>query len=616
MAPCKIVTLGWIQGHPSKWKTYVANRVAEIQRLIPEAHWGHLPGRSNPADCASRGLLPGEMVDHQLWWSGPPFLRNVTPERPISPPAECLAEQRVLASTTMTTTAIEEHSLLKRYSTLHKLLRVTAWCLRWMPRIRHKRPTSVTDPTRRDCPFLSAFEMDEAEKVWIRWVQAAHYKREIKLISSNSTIPKNSILISLHPFIDEEGILRVGGRIRHSPLSLDRKHPIILPAKSEFSRLLVESHHRASLHGGTQLTLGMVRQRFWIPHGRSLVKQCIHRCVTCVRWRAASSDQLMADLPRSRVNPARPFQIAGVDYAGPIYVRTSPGRGHKTAKAFLAIFVCLVIKAVHLDVASSYSAEAFIATFRRFVSRRGVCSELYSDCGTNFVGADAELRRLFAASSKEGRSIAEEMANNRVMWRFNPPAAPHFGGLWKAAVKSTKHHLRRVIGDHMLTYEEMVTLLSQIEACLNSRPLSALTDDPEDLSALTPGHLLIGAPLTALPEPSLGEVPAARLSRWELIQQMRDHFWARWSQEYLQGLIIRPKWRKATTQYSPGQLCLLTHENTPPSRWPLARITKVHPGDDGLVRVVTVRTATSELKRPIAKLVLLPIGSGNAHDTS
>ncbi|KMQ82693.1 hypothetical protein RF55_22118 [Lasius niger] len=208
------------------------------------------------------------------------------------------------------------------------------------------------------------------------------------------------------------------------------------------------------------------------------------------------------------------------------------------------------------------------------------------------------------------------MANARVKWRFNPPGAPHFGGLWEAVVKSTKHHLRRVLGGASLTYEEMVTLLTQVEACLNSRPLSALTDDPEDVSALTPGHLLIGAPITALPEPSLKDVPTGRLSRWQLLQQMRDQFWIRWHREYLQGLLTRTKWRQDTAAFRPGQLCLLLHENTPPTRWPLARITAVHPGNDGLIRVVTVKTSSSEFKRPITKLVLLPITSQEETDAS
>ncbi|XP_025266669.1 uncharacterized protein LOC112638716 [Camponotus floridanus] len=249
---------------------------------------------------------------------------------------------------------------------------------------------------------------------------------------------------------------------------------------------------------------------------------------------------------------------------------------------------------------------------RRFISRRGLCEEMYSDCGTNFVGADRQLREFFRASSPDGRRIAQGITKEGVSWRFNPPAAPHFGGLWEAAVKSTKHHLRRVIGESTLTFEEMSTLLAQIEACLNSRPLQALSDDPDDLSALTPGHLLIGAPLLAIPEPSLADHSPNTLSRWQLLQRMRDHFWQRWSQEYLHALAPRSKWLKAEPAPEVGALCLIRSESTSPTHWPLARITRLHPGSDGTVRVVTVRTSTSEFVRPVVKLVLLP-GVKEAH---
>lgn len=187
-----------------------------------------------------------------------------------------------------------------------------------------------------------------------------------------------------------------------------------------------------------------------------------------------------------------------MDYAGPILVRTTKGRGHRAHKAFIAVFVCLSTKAVHLEVVSDYTTEAFLAAFRRFTSRRGLCSEMYSDCGTTFVGADRALQNLLRAASPDGRLIASTVAMEGVKWHFNPPAAPHFGGLWEAAVKSTKHHLRRVIGETTLTYEELNTFLAQVEACLNSRPLRPLSDDPDDVSALTPGHFLIGAPLLAV----------------------------------------------------------------------------------------------------------------------
>ncbi|XP_029167427.1 uncharacterized protein LOC114937925 [Nylanderia fulva] len=248
----------------------------------------------------------------------------------------------------------------------------------------------------------------------------------------------------------------------------------------------------------------------------------------------------MDDLLVPRVTPSRPFLHTGIDYAGPVWLRTSKGRGHKTTKGFIVVFVCLASRAVHLDAASNYSADAFIAALRRLISRRGVCASLYSDCGTNFVGADRQLGALFSAASADGHRIAAFAAQEKIRWHFNPPTAPNFGGLC-IAVKSMKHYLRRIIGDATLTYEELATLLSQIKVCLNSRPLQPLSDDPEDVAALIPGHFLIGSALSAVPEPSLEREPSARLSRWQLLQQMRDHSWSRWASEYLHTLAHWPK---------------------------------------------------------------------------
>ncbi|XP_029163433.1 uncharacterized protein LOC114934891 [Nylanderia fulva] len=216
----------------------------------------------------------------------------------------------------------------------------------------------------------------------------------------------------------------------------------------------------------------------------------------------------MGDLPRARVTPSRPFQHTGVDLAGPVWLRTTRGRGHKAYKGFLVVFVCFSSRAVHLEAVSDYTAEAFLAAFRRFVSRRGLCTVVYSDCGTNFVGADRQLKALFKAAGREIQTIVGRLADRGVRWSFNPPAAPHFGGLWEAAVKAVKHHLRRTIGEARLTFEELSTFLTEVEACLNSRPLEALTDDPDDLRALTPGHFLVGSPLLAIPEPSLLDASA------------------------------------------------------------------------------------------------------------
>lgn len=599
------VTIQWIQGHASRWKTFVANRVSHIQVQFPEARWQHVSGRDNPADCASRGIETRDLLDHPLWWTGPACLKQNSsfwPKDDSAMPDDNTPEARAAAMSAVVEVKAEPELLL-RFSALHQLLRVTAWCCRWQ---------RGTAPARDHKATLQPDELEAALIRWLRIVQGLHYATEVTAIKQGRTVLHKGQLAKLNPFLDDNGVLRVGGRLKHAVLSKDERHPMIVPPESMFTQLLIDAHHRRTLHGGVQLTLGLLRLRYWIPRGRAIVKRHIHRCITCTRWRAAVPQPLMGNLPHERVTPARPFLRTGVDYAGPILIRTGKGRGHRAHKGFIAVFVCLATRAVHLEAASDYTADAFLAAFRRFISRRGLCEEVHSDCGTNFVGASRELRRLFCASSADGRRIAQSVAADGIRWKFNPPAAPHFGGLWEAAVKSTKHHLRRVIGESMLTFEEMSTFLSQVEACLNSRPLQALSDDHDDLTALTPGHFLIGAPILALPEPPLEDRNPNALSCWQLLQRMRDHFWKRWSHEYVQTLASRPKWTKNTASPEIGALCLVRSDITPPTRWPLARITKLHPGNDGIVRVVTVRTSTSELVRPLVKVVLLP----GAHDAS
>ncbi|XP_026829830.1 uncharacterized protein LOC113563037 [Ooceraea biroi] len=606
-----IVALGWIRGYPSSWKTFVANRVSAIQTSLSGAIWHHVPGNENPADCASRGISPKDLRNHPLWWQDPPWLQTALSSWPASPGdthVRELPEKRNQPVSLTTTTAQESESCVffQRFSSLNRLLRVSSWCRRWL-RLSSHQQSRVSQLFNPETPLiLQVTELTATRQCLIRIIQSISFKEEISAVRKQAPLSSRSAIIKLNPFLDEQGLLRVGGRLKYSLLSIDQKHPIILPRDSHVTRLIIEAAHRRVLHGGVQLTLSAIRQEYWVPRGRALVKKWIHRCVSCVRWRAAVSQPLIGDLPAPRVTPARPFLNTGLDYAGPIWIRTSKGRGHRATKAFIVVFVCLSTRAVHLDVVSDYTADAFLAALRRFVSCQGLCRTLFSDCGTNFIGADAQLRSLFAASNSEGKLIAARLADEQIHWRFNPPAGPNFGGIWEAAVKSLKHHLRRVIGDAKLTYEEMATLLAQIESCLNSRPLQAISDDPEDLSVLTPGHFLIGAPLNAVPEPSLVEDRMDRLSRWKQLQAMRDHFWSRWSKEYLHSLAHRPKWQQPGEEIHVGRLVLLRNETTPPNKWPLARKTELHSGKDGHVRVVTVRTSFSTLRRPVSKLVLLP----------
>lgn len=315
----------------------------------------------------------------------------------------------------------------------------------------------------------------------------------------------------------------------------------------------------------------------------------------------------MGQLPPERVILSRPFLNTGVDYAGPYLIKTWRGKNARTYKAYIALFVCFSTSAIHLELVTDYTTDAFLVAYKRFASRRGLCATLTSDCGTNLKGADAELQRLFSAASKESHQLAMLLAQDGTQWKFNPPSAPHFGGKWEAGVKSMKYHLKRVIGENLLTYEEMTTLLAQVEAVLNSRPLCPMTNDPEDLTVITPGHFIMGCTPTIIPEPSLEEEKTTRLTRWQLLRKMLDSLWSRWSTEYLQRFHSTYKWNETTNLIKQGSMVLVVDERYPPAKWPLGRVVQIHPGPDGLVRVVTVKTQLNEYKRPIAKLCPLPV---------
>ena len=393
-------------------------------------------------------------------------------------------------------------------------------------------------------------------------------------------------------------------------LDHDQKHPWILPYQGQFSKLLVEHYHKSMLHGGVRLTLSTLRQEFWVVKARNLVRSCVHKCNICRRYGSNLAIQKMGILPASRViMPDKPFRFSGVDYAGPFSILRYKGRGsHKTMyKAYIAVFVCMTTKAVHLELVTGYSSPDFIAAFRRFTATRGQCSGLFSDQGTTFVGADRILKEMYMESSVYMQELVGSLTNEGTNWTFNSPGAPHFGGIWEAAVKSVKHHIRRVVGTHLLTYEEFNTLLKQIEACLNSRPLIPLKDDPSDNKFLTPAFLLTQSNNNILPENNYLDQNIPLSNRYKLIQQKLQDWWRSWSTEYLQTLQERHKWQLEKKNLEVNDVVLISDETMPPSYWPLAKVIKVTKGPDGLVRVVSLKTGSTILKRPIHKLILLNV---------
>ncbi|XP_043498669.1 uncharacterized protein LOC122521972 [Polistes fuscatus] len=492
------VTLKWIKAHPSKWKDYVRNRVSKIQVLTKTAYWRHVPGNSNPADCASRGITTDHLEEHTLWWTGPPWMTHSEdswPAQPDEAPDDiCAQETRACVAHHLVRSIPEYHwDLIYKFSTLNKLLRVTPLCRRAIKRLSRRIDSTPAI-------LISTADLEDSRLFWVKATQAAYFQNELALLRQQSHLPSSHPLSRLTAFIDNEGVLKMGGRLRRSELSYDTKHPAILPRTSRLSELIIGHAYKKTMHGGTQTILAFIRQLYWIVGGRALVKSHILRCVMCARHRGIRALQLMGQLPLARVTPSRFFSHTGIDYAGPLTLQIWRGCEAKTYKRWICVFVCLPKSTTHLEVVSDYTSEGFISTYQRFTSRSTTPSALYSDCGTNFFGAEAQLKRCFIGSSPGHLKFSALLAQDNTQWHFNPPAAPHMSGKWEAAVKSLKFYVERTVGDTLLTYEETSTLLAQIEAILNSKPLEPLSDDPEDTTVLTPGHFLIGIALNAVLE--------------------------------------------------------------------------------------------------------------------
>ncbi|XP_070528960.1 uncharacterized protein [Cardiocondyla obscurior] len=452
-------------------------------------------------------------------------------------------------------------------------------------------------------------EIKAALTIMVRCVQRGEFADEYASLAEGRALPRSSHILSLTPFIDEVGVIRVGGRLRNSEIPYEARHPMLLPRNSELTKRIIRKHHIDALHSGVQGTLAAVRQRFWPIAATSAVRGVIRDCIKYFKYKPIASKTRMADMPGSRVTIARPFTHTGVDYAGPIMIKEGKRRNARLTKAYIAIFVCLTVKAMHIELVTDLTTEAFLGAFKRFIARRGKPNCIYSDNGTTFVGAKRELKELreFINHDQTRALTREFLCKREIEWKFIPPHAPHFGGLWEAAVKSVKKHMYKIVGHASLTYEELCTLFYEIEANLNSRPLAPLSTDPNDLSCITPGHFLVGAALCSFPVADLQDIAETRLSRWQRVERIRQHFWTRWSQEYLHILTQRSKWREQKgPAIQEGQLVLVQQPGLEPMMWTLGRVIQTHPRPEGIVRAATLKTRGGTVTRPTVKLAVLP----------
>lgn len=593
--------LSWLKTPPHKLKTFVANRVCEVLDLTSPLSWNYVSSEDNPSDHASRGTFPEDLIYNQLWWSGPSWLSKSVEKWPlqegISYEINCQQEWKPAAMVVSAKNKELESLisyLLPRVSSFSKLIRITAWCFRFVCNIRRGKQVHS---------YITADEWRKSLEFWLKEIQQQHFQSDIDALKAKKKV--SNFLRKLNPFIDLSGFLRVGGRLRHADLPSQTKYPVVLPKKSHFTNLLIDYFHKSHLHVGPRALQALLQRQYWIISARSAIRSRLSKCLTCFKYCAANIQPKMGDLPAPRVSPGRPFENVGIDYGGPFQIKLSPLRNAKISKAYLSLFVCLSTKAVHLEAVSDLTTEAFLAAFQRFVSRRGLCAQVFSDCGTNFIGASRYLTGLSKYLEANRNEISSKFAQQGVRWHFNPPASPHFGGLWEAGIRSTKYHLKRISGEQPMTFEELTTLFTRIEAILNSRPLCALSSDPSEIDALTPGHFLIGAPLVSLPENDVSNSPLNRLGRWQLINQFTQHFWQRWKTEYLHTLQQRKKWSDDCPNVKIDDLVLLK-EKSPVLHWRLGRIENVHPGKDNKVRVVTVKTILGSFRRPVVNIAPLP----------
>ena len=525
------------------------------------------------------------------------------------------------------TTATPAEWLENKYSSYRTLLHVTAW----VKSFAYNFLTSIRGHPAIFKRQLTTEDINSAEIFLLKASQGRTFPAELAHLRASPPQPilSSSKLLALHPFLGQDGLLHVGGRLSKAPIPSEQKFPFIISSHDILSKLLFNYYHVQLSHCGPTLLLSHAGERHHVLGARQLSRTTCKQCVICRKAAARVQNQLMGQLPAARATPSPPFATTGIDYAGPFLLKKGHTRKPVLVKAYLAIFVCFSTKAVHLEAVSDLTTAAFLATLKRFVSRRGLPKAIHTDNGSNFVGAKNDLQELyqFLTSTDAQASIYSFLLTNRISWHTIPERAPHFGGLWEAAVKSAKHHLKRVVGQQRLTFEEFLTISAQVEACQNSRPLGGLTShSPDGVTPLTPGHFLVGRPLQAYPETVISTDPSL-LKRWSLCQAMTQHFWGRWSSEYLQILQKSGKWHRTKPNLQVGDLVMMTDSNAFNTQWTMGKVVATYQGKDDLVRAVDVQTETvhpapsssttaatrtsklttrtSVFRRPISKLALL-----------
>ncbi|UYV74943.1 hypothetical protein LAZ67_12001873 [Cordylochernes scorpioides] len=507
--------LAWIK-RDMNWSVFVAGRVKKIRQNSSVIDWRHVPGKENPADIPSRGASISQLITTR-WWEGPVWLKKEEQFWTQSVEKESIEEvNSELRKAVVTHCNIEKGDMLAKitqFSNYHKILRMVAHWRRFLDWLQRKRSNKITKGP------ITMEEMTLAEERVIRLVQQCSFEGV-----------KDKKFKNLRVYEDESGLLRV--KCRFVPVEKVDAHsyPMVMPSNGVTGQL-IWSYHRLMCHAGVQSLHANLRERYWILNSRRTIRNEIRPCARCRRFRAQPCYVEEGPLPRDRVRVGPAFDVTGVDMTGPLHLK-----GNK--KYWIAIFTCATYRAIHLELCTSLTTETFIGAMRRFVARRGRPSTIYSDNGLNFVGC----KNLF--SSLDWNKIVEYGAINRISWKFNPPTACWWGGFWERMIGIVKQLLRSVLGSARVTNEELQTLLCDVEAVVNNRPLTYVSEDDEELAPLTPNKLINNCGSSILPEADEVERDSM-VSRYRNMQACREELRARFTKEYLAMLVHHGKARKS-----------------------------------------------------------------------
>ncbi|XP_064635263.1 uncharacterized protein LOC135492635 [Lineus longissimus] len=514
------IVLSWLKT-TKHLPTFVQNRITEVKAGC-FMNFSYCPTHQNPADLLTRGISATALATSYLWWNGPDWLGHG--EWPLA----ALANDTVLLqhedddledppasdNDSKDTPNIMRIMDIKRFRSITHLTRVTALVLKFTKLMKGDKDSRAP---------IKVKDLIQAENIWLQALQSNIYHQEIQAI--NGVRVRAPLVRQLRLFLDDNGILRVGGRLQNAPLDYVTKFPALLPRVHDFTRLIVQRAHRIVLHSGIQATTTNIRHSYWIPQIRNVVKSVLRNCVICKKLTGKPfRSPISPPLQSFRVQDAPPFEITGIDFTGHLFVITPT----QEKKVYVCLFTCAVTRGIHLEIVNDMSTISFLNAFRRFAARRSLPAKIISDNATTFLSAAEEIKRL-----------EQYMQNNHVIWHFIPKRAPWFGGFWERLIGLTKLSLKKVLGRARVDLDELNTITAEIEATLNDRPITYVSDG----EPLTPAHLMHGRLLRTLPGHLEDEDATFQIrentgqrnleKRAQRLNQVFEHFRQRWRNEYL-----------------------------------------------------------------------------------